>query len=613
MPNKFKPRNRRRTRNLPGRNGRDTDSRTTKTVVNSGPYDGNDWSGRAIKHNNRYYVPITRLGRGSYASVWMCYSTHQKMLMAIKIFKKTEKKSGQKEIEIYKRFDAMGAKNIIKLHDSFDNYGNICIVFDLMVGSLYDVMKKARITDHQTDLRTGLPLDLVIQILRQILTCLSDFHTNGVIHGDVKPENILINGRTVKHLKLVESLQSKTSIKRIVETIKSFCLRERKLKRSIDPDYKSSDDSDYGSESESEYESEYESDEETEGSKNHRGGQNQTDDASGMSDDADPISISETDGEFDSESDFDLDISDLSSLDSDVDSGVESEEFDNIRPASGMGDLMKKIHNRRRSKEAEEFGPLESERLDEFELKRKKIDIDAKYFIKSDIRLSDLGSCVDIKSTKKPRTIQTKYYRSPEVLLGCDYSIETDIWALGCTAYELLTGDIMFNPDPYESDHKRTIMQLIYTQIGEVPEYIRQSSPMLDVFFTENGVLKSDMYYDEEDCWQTLLDGVKAGKSLYGPTEKKYENETNAKPGSKSRSKPGSKSKSRSKGNKGKDVRVSKESKESQNDAANVRLGETVFSIKKALVIDLISRMVHTDPSQRITASDALTHPVFSV
>jgi len=40
-------------------------------------------------------------------------------------------------------------------------------------------------------------------------------------------------------------------------------------------------------------------------------------------------------------------------------------------------------------------------------------------------------------------------------------------------------------------------------------------------------------------------------------------------------------------------------------------LAETVFSIKKALTIDLITRMVHPDPDQRVTAIEALTHPIF--
>ena len=556
----------------------------------------------------------------------MCYSTHHKMLMAIKIFKKTERKSGLKEIETYRNFEKMGVENIIKLHDSFDNYGNTCIVFDLMVGSLYDVMKKARITDHQTDLQTGMPLDLVIQILHQILTCLSLFHNNGVIHGDVKPENILINGRTVKYLKLVENLQTKTSIKRIVETIKNFCDREKKLKRAIDPNYKSSEDSDYGSESEYETDSEYEEDSEEDDTNQHP--ERET---SGMSDDADPISISETDRENDSDEYDDLD--DLSFSDLTSNSIVDSESFDNIEiqmknhkncdnNKEAMIDLITHLDKKDRKGQkggVESFGPLESERLEESELQRKKIDIDAKYFIDSDVRLSDLGSCVIVDSDKKPRTIQTKYYRAPEVLLGCNYSTPTDIWALGCTAYELLTGEIMFNPDPYEADHKRTILQLIYTQIGEVPGHILAESPLLDVFFTESGILKSDMYYDEEDCWQTLLNGVKAGKSL-------YKNDNNEK--DKIRSKTKSKTRSsESKKHKKKERNVASESKArsvsktgakedntyEDRDHKNERLGETMFGIKKALIIDLITRMVHTDPQQRITATDALNHPVFSI
>ena len=593
MPN-FKPKNRRRG----GNRTNNPSNPVIQAVVETGPYDGNDWSGRAIKNDARYYVPITRLGSGSYASVWMCYSTHHKMLMAIKIFKKTEKKSGQKEIETYRKFSAMGVKNIVKMHDSFDNYGNICIVFDLMIGSLYDIMKKARITDLQTDLQTGLPLNLVTQILHQILGCLDDFHRNGITHGDIKPENILINGRTVKHLKLVENLKSKDSIKRIVEFIKNFCSKEKKLKRELDPDYKSSEDSDYGSDSNSDSSEESEesdSDDSDEDTTNDEGDDKAPDETSGMSDDADPISISDS-GDEDIE-DSDVDLEEYA-----IDDDNDDNNDDNLE-----GNIINEIPT-----------VLESEKLEETELKRKKIDIDAKYFIDTDVRVSDLGSCVAIDSDKKPRSIQTKYYRSPEVILGCDYSTATDIWALGCTIYELLTGEIMFDPDPYEADHKRTIMQLIYTQIGEVPEHIYKNSPLFDVFFTESGVLKADLYYDEEDCWKTLLDGIKAGKSLYNKRTS-LQNST-VEPSSTQNNIPtSSKSSKKKKKKQNNNTPITSNIPPSNNeppktdDVIDEKLTDLVFAIKKAMMIDMITRMVHTDPTQRITAEDALNHPLFSI
>ena len=41
--------------------------------------------------------------------------------------------------------------------------------------------------------------------------------------------------------------------------------------------------------------------------------------------------------------------------------------------------------------------------------------------------------------------IQSRFYRSPEVLLGLPYNQAIDMWSLGCILYELHTGDPLFN------------------------------------------------------------------------------------------------------------------------------------------------------------------------
>ena len=38
-------------------------------------------------------------------------------------------------------------------------------------------------------------------------------------------------------------------------------------------------------------------------------------------------------------------------------------------------------------------------------------------------------------------------YQAPEIILLGDCCNKVDIWALGCTLYELLTGQLLFDPD----------------------------------------------------------------------------------------------------------------------------------------------------------------------
>lgn len=68
--------------------------------------------------------------------------------------------------------------------------------------------------------------------------------------------------------------------------------------------------------------------------------------------------------------------------------------------------------------------------------------------------------------------IQTREYRAPEVLLGLDYNCRTDVWSLGCMAFELITGQFLMDPKKktrvekeMDIEHIMMMMQLI----GPVP------------------------------------------------------------------------------------------------------------------------------------------------
>ena len=57
---------------------------------------------------------------------------------------------------------------------------------------------------------------------------------------------------------------------------------------------------------------------------------------------------------------------------------------------------------------------------------------------RSAIKLIDFGS--SCKADRKIYSyIQSRFYRSPEVLLGVPYTKAIDIWSLGCVVFELVT------------------------------------------------------------------------------------------------------------------------------------------------------------------------------
>lgn len=50
--------------------------------------------------------------------------------------------------------------------------------------------------------------------------------------------------------------------------------------------------------------------------------------------------------------------------------------------------------------------------------------------------------------------IQTRQYRSPEVILGVNYDTSSDLWSFACMIFELITGDFLFEPRKGESYNK---------------------------------------------------------------------------------------------------------------------------------------------------------------
>lgn len=61
------------------------------------------------------------------------------------------------------------------------------------------------------------------------------------------------------------------------------------------------------------------------------------------------------------------------------------------------------------------------------------------------VKIADLGNSCWVNK-HFTLDIQTRQYRSPEVILGSKYDTSTDMWSLGCICFELLTGDFLFDP-----------------------------------------------------------------------------------------------------------------------------------------------------------------------
>ncbi|BES90075.1 Hypothetical protein NTJ_02882 [Nesidiocoris tenuis] len=107
------------------------------------------------------------------------------------------------------------------------------------------------------------------------------------------------------------------------------------------------------------------------------------------------------------------------------------------------------------------------------------------------VKIADLGnSCwVDLHFSE---AIQTRQYRSLEVIIGAEYGTAADIWSTACLAFELATGDYLFEPRrsqhySRDEDHLAHIVELL----GPIPQYIIRSGKHSHKFFCKNGELKN--------------------------------------------------------------------------------------------------------------------------
>jgi len=69
-----------------------------------------------------------------------------------------------------------------------------------------------------------------------------------------------------------------------------------------------------------------------------------------------------------------------------------------------------------------------------------------------DIQLCDFGlsRAIDFSADENhTEYVVTRYYRAPEIMISHDYSTAVDIWSLGCTMAELMTGKILFKGENY--------------------------------------------------------------------------------------------------------------------------------------------------------------------
>jgi len=134
---------------------------------------------------NRYSI-LSEIGSGGMARVYKAQDRYLQRHVAVKILKEEFKH----DVDFLKRFEkeaqaaaSLTHPNIVQIYDVGTDNGNYYIVMELVEGiTLKEYIRKVGALDWKE----------AVSIAIQICSALSKAHSRGIVHRDIKPQNILI-------------------------------------------------------------------------------------------------------------------------------------------------------------------------------------------------------------------------------------------------------------------------------------------------------------------------------------------------------------------------------------------------------------------------------------
>uniref|UniRef100_A0A674MV77 non-specific serine/threonine protein kinase n=1 Tax=Takifugu rubripes TaxID=31033 RepID=A0A674MV77_TAKRU len=416
--------------------------------------------------NGRYHV-IRKLGWGHFSTVWLCWDIQVRNFVAMKVVKSAQHytETALDEIKLLRcvRESDPGDPNkdmVVQLIDDFKISGvngiHVCMVFEVLGHHLLKWIIKS---NYQ-----GLPLPCVKSIIRQVLQGLDYLHSKcKIIHTDIKPENILmcVDDAFVRRMAMEATEWQKAgapppsgsagrcSQLRVGKISKN---KKKKLKK------KQKRQAELLERRMLEIEAlEREAEKREERAKEEGEKEDNDTDPSSVAVPPSPQQLgpSMAPGESDEDDDDEEDGED------DEEEGGELERPVRLtnHTCESSADLL--------------INPLDPRNAESIRVK-----------------IADLGNACWVHK-HFTEDIQTRQYRSIEVLIGAGYSTPADIWSTACMAFELATGDYLFEPHSGEDysrdeDHIALIMELL----GKVPRKVVAAGKYSREFFSKKGELR---------------------------------------------------------------------------------------------------------------------------